>query len=170
MNAKPLREVIKTPLGRTFRVYCHDYPFPYSGRHHHPDYECTQPKLLDGAPVFIAASFNRTDLTCREIAGREGMSLSAFSRFFERHVKCTCLEYVNRLRIYKACQLLLETDERITSICFDVGYDTPSTFNRNFMRMIRTSPSAFRMERRAAPGMSGTKQHKEEETPNVSWN
>jgi AraC-like DNA-binding protein len=135
-----------------------------------PDYECTQPKRLDSVLVFIATNFNRADLSCREIAEREGMGLSAFSRFFERHVKCTCLEYVNRLRIYKACQLLLETDDRVTSICFDVGYDTLSTFNRNFTRLVGTSPSAFRMERRAAPVMSDIKQYNEGETENVSWN
>ena len=39
MNAKPVLEVIPTPLERTFRVYAHDYPFTYSGWHHHPEYE-----------------------------------------------------------------------------------------------------------------------------------
>ncbi|MDR3515237.1 MAG: helix-turn-helix domain-containing protein [Azospirillaceae bacterium] len=313
MNVKPLREVIETPLGRTFRVYCHDYPFAYSGWHHHPEYEihlirkssglcyvgtyagrfepgnmiltgpnlphmwvtdasgqdernqeerivgrdlvvqfnaafidkciaefsdcaglatlledsragvafstpvarrtaavmhdlldasglrrltlffdllsqlqsdpdrkslslkgpdyvCTQPRRLDNALVFIAKNFNRADLTCREIADHQGMGLSAFSRMFERHVKCTCLEYVNRLRIYKACQLLLETDERITSVCFDVGYDTISTFNRNFIRFIGTSPSAFRQERKTGPMIPEKRQYDTGELPNVSWN
>lgn len=39
MNVKPLREIIEVPLDQTFRVYCHDYPFPYSSWHHHPEYE-----------------------------------------------------------------------------------------------------------------------------------
>ena len=39
MNVKPVLEVIETPLERTFRVYAHDYPFTYSGWHHHPEYE-----------------------------------------------------------------------------------------------------------------------------------
>lgn len=116
-----------------------------------PDYQCTQPKRLESALLFIARNYNRPDLTCREVAEREHMNLPAFSRFFERHLRCTCLEYINRLRIYKACQLLLETDERITSISFEVGYDTLSTFNRNFMRLIGISPSAFRVERKIVP-------------------
>jgi len=32
-------EVIQAPLERTFRIYAHDYPFAYSGWHHHPEYE-----------------------------------------------------------------------------------------------------------------------------------
>ncbi|MBP0650113.1 cupin domain-containing protein, partial [Mycobacterium tuberculosis] len=39
MTVKPLLEVIQAPLERTFRVYAHDYPFAYSGWHHHPEYE-----------------------------------------------------------------------------------------------------------------------------------
>ena len=39
MNTRPVLEVIQTPLERTFRVYAHDYPFAYSGWHHHPEYE-----------------------------------------------------------------------------------------------------------------------------------
>ena len=31
--------MIQAPLERTFRIYAHDYPFAYSGWHHHPEYE-----------------------------------------------------------------------------------------------------------------------------------
>ncbi|MDR3494707.1 MAG: AraC family transcriptional regulator [Ancalomicrobiaceae bacterium] len=113
-----------------------------------PNHECAQPRRLERILAYIAQNFNRSDLTCREIAAAEGMGLPAFSRLFERHVKCTCIEYINRLRIYKACQLLIETNERIISIGLDVGYDTLSTFNRNFMRLIGKTPSGFREERR----------------------
>ncbi len=36
---RPVLEVIQAPLERTFRIYAHDYPFAYSGWHHHPEYE-----------------------------------------------------------------------------------------------------------------------------------
>lgn len=112
------------------------------------EHECAQPRRLERILAYIAQNFNRPGLTCREIAEVEGMGLPAFSRLFERHVRCTCVEYINHLRIYKACQLLTETDDLITSIGMDVGYDTLSTFNRNFLRLIGKTPSAFRAERR----------------------
>ena len=37
----------------------------------------------------------------------------------------------------------------VTSIAMDVGYETLSTFNRNFLRLIGRTPSTFRAERRA---------------------
>ena len=114
------------------------------------DHECAQPKRLERILAYIAENFNRPNLSCREVAEVEGMGLPAFSRLFERHIKCTCVEYINHLRIYKACQLLAETEFHITTIGLEVGYDTLSTFNRNFMRLIGRTPSAFRAERRFA--------------------
>ena len=114
------------------------------------DHECAQPKRLERILAYIAENFNRPDLSCLEVAQVEGMGLPAFSRLFERHIKCTCVEYINHLRIYKACQLLVETERQITTIGLEVGYDTLSTFNRNFRRLIGRTPSAFRAERRFA--------------------
>jgi AraC-like DNA-binding protein len=114
------------------------------------DHECAQPKRLERILAYIAQNFNRSDLSCREVAEVEGMGLPAFSRLFERHIKCTCVEYINHLRIYKACQLLAETEYQITTIGLEVGYDTLSTFNRNFRRLIGRTPSAFRAGRRFA--------------------
>jgi AraC-like DNA-binding protein len=114
------------------------------------DHECAQPKRLERILAYIAENFNRSDLSCREAAQVEGMGLPAFSRLFERHIKCTCIEYINHLRIYKACQLLAETEDNITTIGLEVGYDTLSTFNRNFRRLIGRTPSTFRAERRFA--------------------
>ena len=114
------------------------------------DHECAQPKRLERFLAYIAENFNRSNLSCREAAQVEGMGLPAFSRLFERHIKCTCIEYINHLRIYKACQLLAETEDNITTIGLEVGYDTLSTFNRNFRRLIGRTPSTFRAERRFA--------------------
>lgn len=115
------------------------------------EHQCAQPRRLERMLAYIAANFNRPGLTCREVAATEGMALAAFSRLFERHLRCSCAEYINHLRIYKACQLLSETEDMVTSIAMDVGYETLSTFNRNFLRLIGRTPSAFRAERRAGP-------------------
>ena len=45
---------------------------------------------------------------------------------------------------------MAETDFNITTIGLEVGYDTLSTFNRNFRRLVERTPSAFRAERRFA--------------------
>ncbi|MDR2112042.1 MAG: helix-turn-helix domain-containing protein [Candidatus Accumulibacter sp.] len=116
-----------------------------------PKTDGIQMRRLNNILGYIADNYSRADLSCREIAERENMQISAFSRFFDRHVRCPCLEYMNRMRIYKSCQMLIETDSSITAIAYDVGYDSLSTFNRNFTRYMGASPTKFRADRNASP-------------------
>jgi AraC-like DNA-binding protein len=54
-------------------------------------------------------------------------------------------QYVNRLRINLACQLLMgEVDMPITDICFASGFTNISNFNRQFLRQKGMPPSRFR--------------------------
>jgi AraC-like DNA-binding protein len=55
------------------------------------------------------------------------------------------VQYVNRLRINLACQLLMsEAQMSITEICYAAGYNNISNFNRQFLAQKGMSPSRFR--------------------------
>jgi len=60
-------------------------------------------------------------------------------------------QYVNEYRIGEACRRLSETDQPITQIMFEAGFQTKSNFNREFLRVTGKSPSAWRAERKPAP-------------------
>ncbi len=51
---------------------------------------------------------------------------------------------LNFLRINKACEMLLNSDDAITDIGVQVGYNTVKTFNRNFMKLKNMTPGNFR--------------------------
>ena len=54
------------------------------------------------------------------------------------------VQYVNRLRINLACQLLMgENKTSITEICFAVGFNNISNFNRQFLAQKGMPPSRF---------------------------
>ena len=53
-------------------------------------------------------------------------------------------QYVNTFRIVEACERLKKTNAPITEIIFDVGFLTKSNFNREFLRIVGMSPSAWR--------------------------
>jgi AraC-like DNA-binding protein len=55
-------------------------------------------------------------------------------------------QYVNGFRIDEACRRLAETDEPVTQIMLEVGFQTKSNFNREFLRVTGKSPSAWRAE------------------------
>ena len=88
----------------------------------------------------LTEPFTESDLAA--IAKR---SPSAFSRTFRRHTGMALVQYVNRLRINLACQFLMNNaDQPITDICFAVGFNNLSNFNRQFLAQKGVPPSRFR--------------------------
>ena len=79
-----------------------------------------------------------------ELAALAGQSVSAFSRYFRRHTGVPFVQYVNRLRINLACQLLMAGELNITDICYRVGFNNLSNFNRQFLLLKEMSPSKWR--------------------------
>jgi AraC-like DNA-binding protein len=85
-------------------------------------------------------------LSAAEIAAELGMSESRFSRFFRRATGNTFTDFVNRIRVNRACQLLMETDSLITHICYETGFNNVANFNRRFLEIKGVTPSEFRRE------------------------
>ena len=80
-----------------------------------------------------------------DLARIAGLSPGAFSRSFRRHTGLTLVQFVNRLRINLACQLLMgDAGMRITDACFSSGFNNISNFNRQFLAQKGMTPSRFR--------------------------
>lgn len=80
-----------------------------------------------------------------DLAVIAGQSTGAFSRAFRRHTGMSLVQYVKRLRINLACQILMSDEQAsITDICFEVGFNNLSNFNRQFLAEKGMPPSQFR--------------------------
>ena len=77
------------------------------------------------------------------------MSEASFSRNFQAVTGNRFVEFVNRVRIGQACVMLFETDEQISSICYDVGFQNLANFNRHFLKMKSMTPSKYRHSARS---------------------
>ncbi|MBV9652985.1 MAG: AraC family transcriptional regulator [Acetobacteraceae bacterium] len=75
-------------------------------------------------------------------------SVSTFSRSFRKHTGMSFVGYVNALRIELACQHLSQDELTITDICYAVGFNNVSNFNRQFRTVKGMPPSKFRALRR----------------------
>jgi AraC-like DNA-binding protein len=80
------------------------------------------------------------------LAAELGLSEGRFSRFFRRATGNTFTDFVNRVRINRACQLLMESDRYIAHICYDVGFNNVANFNRRFLEVKGMTPSEFRRQ------------------------
>ena len=85
-------------------------------------------------------------MTLNDIARTINSNRYSVSRALNGYLGTTLSEIVNRYRIQEACSLLRKTSDSIQKISERVGYDTVSTFNRNFIRYIGKTPSEFRLK------------------------
>ncbi|WP_349629415.1 AraC family transcriptional regulator [Chelatococcus sp. YT9] len=85
-----------------------------------------------------------SDLRQAELAELSGFTPSAFSRAFKHHTGLTFVRYINRLRIDRGCELLRNSDQSVADICFEVGFNNLSNFNRHFIALRGMPPSVFR--------------------------
>lgn len=88
-------------------------------------------------PITIAAL---AELAC--------LSVSALHRMFHRHCRMSVMQYLTRLRIGRACSLLIGGDLPVARIAEQVGYANLSLFNRQFLALKGCTPSAFRRRHR----------------------
>ncbi|WP_233402573.1 helix-turn-helix domain-containing protein [Marinomonas transparens] len=86
------------------------------------------------------------DITLSSAANLISMSDSHFSRFFKKATGNRFIEFVNRVRISRACSLLTETDQQISAICFQVGFNNVANFNRRFHELKGVTPRDFRSQ------------------------
>jgi AraC-like DNA-binding protein len=85
-------------------------------------------------------------LSAADMAADLGMSESRFSRFFRRATGNTFTDFVNRIRVNRAGQLLMDTDSLVTRICYEVGFKNVANFNRRFLEVKGVTPTEFRRQ------------------------
>jgi AraC-like DNA-binding protein len=83
-------------------------------------------------------------ISLAEVAALINLSESAFCKFFKRTTGRTFSDYVADIRIGHACHLLTETDDTISAIAYQSGFDSLTYFNRVFLRKKGVRPREFR--------------------------
>ncbi|MCP3030259.1 AraC family transcriptional regulator [Halobacillus sp. A1] len=79
-----------------------------------------------------------------DIATRMGMSTRYMQSIFNEYYGSTPIQYLTEVRLGLVKQLLLETEKDIVSICFEVGFESLSTFYRLFKKNIGVPPNMYR--------------------------
>lgn len=72
------------------------------------------------------------------------MSETSLRRNFKKHTGKTLGEFLKELRIITAARKLLVTDERISAIAYDLGFEDPNYFTRRFKSVFGVSPHEYR--------------------------
>jgi AraC-like DNA-binding protein len=75
-----------------------------------------------------------------ELARVANMSPSAFHQRFKALMGTTPLQYQKQMRLLEARNLLVSSEINVETAAFQVGYESPSQFSREYARMFGTSP------------------------------
>ena len=87
-----------------------------------------------------------------DLARIASLSEGAFSRFFGSRMGRSVPEYVNELRIGRACNMLAEDKLNITDIGLDCGFRNLANFNRRFREIVKMTPREYRRKFARASG------------------
>ena len=88
------------------------------------------------------------DISINALAEQVYISPSYLCLLFKQETGSTIKEYLTKIRIEKAADLLDQTDRKVIDICYDVGYRDTKYFSRLFRKQIGTSPAEYRKGQR----------------------
>ncbi|MGC4118506.1 MAG: AraC family transcriptional regulator [Myxococcales bacterium] len=83
----------------------------------------------------------RSPIAIPSLARRVGMSASSFHQHFRAVTSTTPLQYQKELRLLEARRLLRTAGTSVTTAAYDVGYESPSQFSREYARRFGVPPS-----------------------------
>ena len=92
------------------------------------------------ATEYLQAHFRET-VTVETLAELCGMSLSGFHNHFKKTTTLSPLQYQKSLRLMEAKRLISQENLPISTAAFEVGYESPSQFSREFKRYFGMPPS-----------------------------
>ena len=87
----------------------------------------------------INAEFTKP-LWIEDLAAQVSMSTSSFHQHFKQVTSMSPLQYQKQLRLLEARRLMLAKNSDATDAAYQVGYESPSQFSREYSRMFGVPP------------------------------
>jgi signal transduction histidine kinase/ligand-binding sensor domain-containing protein/DNA-binding response OmpR family regulator len=95
----------------------------------------------------VESNIGNSDLKVEWIAREVGMSHSVLYKKILALTDLTVIEFVRTIRLKRAAQILLNTDQPISHISQEVGFEDPKYFSKSFRQYFGTTPSEYRKEK-----------------------
>ena len=105
-------------------------------------------KYVEARPIRVAKQYisdNYYKALTLEMVSREiGFNATYFSSMFKKETDMNFSEYLKKIRIDNAKNMLLDTDQSVEDISYAVGYSDIKYFSRLFKKLTGLTPTEFR--------------------------
>jgi len=105
--------------------------------------ENAEPPVIARAKQYIQ-EHQSEELPLGQVAKAVNMSTFYFCKIFKKATGTNFTDYVSRVRVEKARNLLLNPNLRISEIAYEVGFQSLTHFNRVFKKILGQSPTEYR--------------------------
>lgn len=103
----------------------------------------SEPSAVVKARSFVNAH-HAEELSLNRVAAAVNLSANYFSELFKKGTGLTFVDYLARVRVERAKSLLQDHHLPVSTIAFQVGFQSLSQFNRAFKKIAGQSPTSFR--------------------------
>ena len=103
-----------------------------------------EPPVITSAKQFIT-DHQTEDLSLEQVACAVHTSKFYFCKIFKKETGVNFTDYLSRVRLERAKNLLLNPNLRISEIAYEVGFQSLTHFNRVFKRILGRSPTDYRV-------------------------
>jgi len=100
-------------------------------------------QFLNQIIQYIDRHYNEK-ITLDQLSQRIHISKSYLTRRFRQYTGETVVNYINKLRVQYAREMLINTDRNMAEIAWEVGFESPKYFHRVFKRETGESPAGYR--------------------------
>lgn len=100
-------------------------------------------QLVSDVIKYIYENYTK-ELTINDVTEKFNITDTKLNKILMSYSGKRFIEFLNALKIDKACEMLLTTDKNVIDISFELGFNTVKTFNNNFTKLKNMSPTDFR--------------------------
>jgi AraC-like DNA-binding protein/quercetin dioxygenase-like cupin family protein len=79
----------------------------------------------------------------QQVSEIANMSTTAFCRYFKSRTNKTYTQFLNEIKIGNACKLLVDDNQSISQICFEIGFNNFTHFNSQFKKITGLTPREY---------------------------
>lgn len=99
--------------------------------------------LMEQSIQYLKSNY-KVNVKLSELASRSFLSPTYYCKLFKDYTGATISEYIQKLRIEEACNLLKTTDLKVIAVAQKIGYSDIKHFNEVFKKLTGTTPSAYK--------------------------